>query len=796
MLKTQERAKKKLDKILAEGGKYKQNLFKIVKPIDKKVINKINKKTVWVKKINGKDVIGRKSAEHTERIGGWEYGYNEEHDIVVISKTGQIGDIYEIQGLRIAIPPTPDKIHSRSKTKTEQYWEKIDVPEFINKIKTIYQFNNENSEAVKLKWSPYIYEEFNRRDNGFWFSNNGEPTYITGSHYMYLQWTKTDAEIVEYRKSNQLFYYFWEACKADNRCYGMCYLKNRRSGFSFMASAETVNLATITSDSRYGMLSKTGEDAKKMFVDKVVPIANNYPFFFKPLQSGMDKPKTELSFRKPPKKLTDKTIKSLSVDDGLGKGLETTIDHKTTGDYSYDGEKLKLLVHDESGKWAKPANIQKNWRVTKTCLRLGRRIVGKCMMGSTAGALDSGGEEFKDIYWKSDLRTVKRNANGQTSTGLYSLFVPMEWNFEGYIDKYGYPVFEDPKEPLRDIWGETIAKGVLTHWKGEVDGLQDSPDSLNAYYRQFPKTENHAFRDESEGSMFNLVRINDQLDYNDEMIRDNVVTRGNFGWQDGIMDSEVIWHPNPNGKFFLTKVLPSHLQNNIVVKNGIKCPGNDHLGSFGCDPYDISGTAYGVGSNGALHGLSKSHLEDFPTNHFFLEYISRPATAELFYEDVLMAIVFYGMPILVENNKIGLLKYIARRGYRGFSINRPDRKFSKLSPSERELGGLPMTGEQVIHDHANAINSYIEKYVGKVDDGMGQMYFNRTLMDWSKFTFKERTIHDASVSSGLAIMANQRLLYRPKVKRDRETVMELNIGQRDNYGRLIYNKYGNTPRTT
>jgi len=89
---------------------------------------------------------------------------------------------------------------------------------------------------------------------------------------------------------------YWEACVADKRCFGMCYLKNRRSGFSFMSSAEAVNTASITRDARVGILSKTGADAKKMFTDKVVPISNNYPFFFKPIQDGMDKPKTELAY--------------------------------------------------------------------------------------------------------------------------------------------------------------------------------------------------------------------------------------------------------------------------------------------------------------------------------------------------------------------------------------------------------------------------------------------------------------------------------------------------------------------
>ena len=228
---------------------------------------------------------------------------------------------------------------------------------------------------------------------------------------MYLQWTKIDVGSAQFRESNRLFYIFWEACKLDHRSYGMCYLKNRRSGFSFMASSELVHQATISADSRYGILSKTGGDAKKMFTDKVVPISVNYPFFFKPIQDGMDRPKTELAYRVPAEKLTRRKIEQNERAEEL-VGLDTTIDWKNTGDNSYDGEKLKLLAHDESGKWERPDNILNNWRVTKTTLRLGSRIVGKCMMGSTSNALDKGGANFKKLYDASDVK--KRNRNGQT----------------------------------------------------------------------------------------------------------------------------------------------------------------------------------------------------------------------------------------------------------------------------------------------------------------------------------------------------------------------------------------------
>jgi hypothetical protein len=171
---------------------------------------------------------------------------------------------------------------------------------------------------------------------------------------------------------------YWEACKADNRSFGMVYLKIRRSGFSFMGSAECINTASLAKDARIGILSKTGADAKKMFTDKVVPISNSLPFFFKPIQDGMDKPKSELAYRVPASKITKKNMHETFQDDM--EGLDTTIDWKNTDDNSYDGEKLLLLVHDESGKWVKPNNILNNWRVTKTCLRLGSKVIGKCMM--------------------------------------------------------------------------------------------------------------------------------------------------------------------------------------------------------------------------------------------------------------------------------------------------------------------------------------------------------------------------------------------------------------------------------
>jgi len=719
--------------------------------------------------------IKPKVLKRNNKYKKWEYGYNIEHDVVVISKTGEVGEVYEIQGLKIALP----KEKNIQKFKSDRF-EYIPLPKELKRIKTIFDWE-EYPLDFKETWYDYIDQEFSRREEGFWFYNNNKPTYITGTQYMYLQWSKIDVGKPDFRESNRLFFIFWEACKADTRCYGMCYLKNRRSGFSFMASGETVNLATLNSDSRYGILSKSGPDAKTMFTDKVVPISVNYPFFFKPIQDGMDRPKTELAYRVPATKLTRRKLISNESSTEL-QGLDTTIDWKNTGDNSYDGEKLKLLVHDESGKWERPNNILNNWRVTKTCLRLGSRIIGKCMMGSTCNALDKGGDNFKKLYYDSDV--TKRNANGQTRSGLYSLFIPMEWNYEGYINSYGIPVFDTPTDLVKGPHGLPITQGVINYWQNEVDGLKDDQDALNEFYRQFPRTEEHAFRDEAKSSLFNLTKIYEQIDWNADLKHSSVVTQGNFQWMGGVKDTSVIFVPQNNGRFFVSWIPPQRLQNNVIQKLGKKYPGNDNLGAFGCDSYDISGTVDKRGSKGALHGLTKFSMEDVPPNHFFLEYIARPQTAEIFFEDVLMACIFYGMPILAENNKPRLLYHFKRRGYRGYAMNRPDKIYNKLSVTEREIGGIPNSSEDIKQAHAAAIESYIETYVGlRGDNTYGDVYFQRTLNDWARFDINNRTTHDASISSGLAIMACNKNKYRPIPQIIRQNY-DLGIKKFDNSGLL------------
>jgi len=153
-------------------------------------------------------VLKRKNTGKT-----WLYGYNEKYDLVIISKTGELGEIISINGLIIGLPKKPPAhpnskldVYKRSVKKEEQYWEREELPKELTRISSIFQWN-EMPDNFKSNWVDYIENEFDKRELGHWFYNNGTPIYMTGSHYMYLQWTSIDIGYPDFREANRIFLY-------------------------------------------------------------------------------------------------------------------------------------------------------------------------------------------------------------------------------------------------------------------------------------------------------------------------------------------------------------------------------------------------------------------------------------------------------------------------------------------------------------------------------------------------------------------------------------------------------------
>jgi len=684
---------------------------------------------------------------------------SEEHDekVIKICPKGTEGEIIEIGGIFICLPKKPEKkqILGYSQSKPLQVWTRISMPKELSRIRSMDEWA-ETPKEFREKFRPYIEEEFRRRSEGIWFYNNGTPTYITGRHYMMLQWTKLDIGYPYFLNFQREIFLHMAACEADPRCIGQLYTKCRRSGYTNICSAVLVDEATQVKDKLMGIQSKTGKDAQEnIFMKKVVYMFRNYPFFFKPIQDGTTNPRMELAFREPSKRITKKNKTSQ-----IGEALNTVINWKNTTNNAYDGEKLHILYLDEAGKWEKPTDIRDAWRIQRTCLIVGKKIVGKALVGSTVNPMSKGGKEYKTLW--SDSDPLSRNANGRTRTGLYRLFIPASESLEGFFDLYGNPVTETPLTPVEGIDNEPILIGAKQYLKNERDALKDNASEMNEVIRQFPLSEDEAFRDSIEGSIFNIGKIYEQIDVNEDLFPNPVVT-GDFVWKDGKQDTEVLFSPNPRGRFKISWMPPADLRNRKGHNNGKRVAPNADMGCGGVDSYDLDATVDGRGSKGALHLYNKFHIEH-PSNMFVLEYASRPPLAKIFYEDVLMAAVFYGYPILIENNKYGIARYFESREYDGYLMDRPQHLTSTSAKVKVKTKGIPSNSQDVIQAHAHAIESYIHNHVGLNQDTgeAGNMYFNKTLEDWIGYQIDNRTKFDLTISSGLALLAAQKRVKKKK----------------------------------
>lgn len=643
-----------------------------------------------------------------------------------------------IQGISINIPKKPQRklIPGNKKAKKNQKWERNPIPDNWDELSSVKQ-------------AKFIETEFDRRVNGYWFMNNGEATYITGAHYYYLNWCSIDIGYPDYWDRDRRFFLVWESSRKDPNSFGLIMPKHRRQGASWKAAAIILHNITLSYNSSGGILSKTGSDAKKLF-DKVVFIFRKLPEFFQPIIEGTDSPKTVLSFKKPGEKITKNNTKVKK-----SEALDSHIDWRNTKNNSYDGEKLKTFISDEGGKWLE-ADVSKNWQIVKPSLSQGRKIIGKAFLPSTVNEMEEGGKAFKNIWDDSDQEDRVLGTN-RTRSGLYRYFTPAYDGFEGFIDEYGMSVIETPNKKVKDKYGDLIETGSKEYLNKIRNGFKNDTNKLAEHKRQFPWTPEEAFRVNTDTCLFDSERIYQQMDYL-EGAGDVMTTRGDFRWRNGIKDTEVVWTPAKKGKWSVVALPPKELRNGKIKKYSGWAPVNELQYVAGCDPFDHDTTTDGKRSNAAAYVFKKFDAHKQDDSHMFVaQYIHRPPKAEMFFEDMLMMCVFYSCPILVENNKIGLIQYMKRRGYEGFLMARPESTHTTYSRKQKEVG-IPATGSAVSNAIVDSIQAYVYDYVGVNEETgeIGRVFFYELLKDWLEFDVNNRTKFDASMASGFTLLASQK----------------------------------------
>ena len=718
------------------------------------------------------DVISKRN-----KAKSWKYGYNKEFDMVVISKDGTIGEVLEINELLIALPSKPKKIRFDEFGNNEQKWSRYTVPNELRFFDKYYK--DEPNQTSKLnevftKHRKFIDADIDRKFNGDWFMNDGEAVYITGYYYFFLQHYKlTDMRrYPDFRMPQRDYFIFIQACFADERCLGSLLLKSRRSSFSTSSGSIVVCDGITTRDGFYPIVSKKDADAKTLFTNHIVKPLIELPKHLQPQRTGEVIPKAELLLSAPKKKLTTNN-KSDSGDDGLNTLIlfyATTID-------AYDGTQVTVSINDEIGKLKGNLDINEYWeQAHKMCHIVGSEVVGKALCGSTANPPNKGGKNYERFYDNSKIST--RNSTGFTGTGLYAIFIPADYTTMGFFDRWGYPIYDTPPEPIQNELGKMVSIGVKEFLDNQEISCGEDIQKLNSQKRNNPRVDTDAFLDEEASNMYATTGMVNTINYLKGNKDNPDVKSSYFRFDFFYKDREnniVEMNRNSQGRFVAVSSLPVPVEfrNKHKIKMGKLAPSNAHLGAFGCDPYQADRTKYNNGSKQGLVGVTTDHheLSEIQQHQTFLFYDHRPQTQAEAEEDAIMACLYFSMPILPEINKKSMVKKFYERDLRHFVLKNPLKTKKELTPDEDKYGGVYSSNSG---DSVPGQESSLETYIN--------LHFNEHIEN--AFTLKSPFLHlnekaasytrekrgslDAVVAWQLATLAVNR-----KIKKVEPTIVEL-----------------------
>jgi hypothetical protein len=364
---------------------------------------------------------------------------------------------YKVGDIEFEIPKCPDPTKARNYGLPieEQYWRREGFPED-------WEFMSAGD-----RWD-FIAEDYRRKEEGFFFWNEGELTYITGDHYFHLEWWNGGIDDNDgyfgFRIADMEDFYFWEYCKQDPNCYGYMAVEGRRGGKTERGLSKGYNLTTLGANRRMFIQSFTESDAKeRLFIDTVVRSWRHIPSVLKPKDEGIKEPKKRLRF------ISRAGLRK----DSASKSLDSSIQFVAAKDSSLQGKKVYFVFPDEPASWDK-IDLIKWWGITKKAMELGGKVRGKAILPATLENMNPiGGAAFWKLWLQSNFN--KRDENGRTESGLYRLFRPADENFELFINKYGKC---DKEKARRFILNERATK---------------TDESLINLIRQHPLSEEEAF---------------------------------------------------------------------------------------------------------------------------------------------------------------------------------------------------------------------------------------------------------------------------------------------------------------
>lgn len=663
-----------------------------------------------------------------------------------------MSEYIEIYGSNIKLPEQPpiEKIDGFDLPKSEQKWRRKELPSFFNKV----EYDKEQNLILTKDQEEYAIREVQRCKRGYWFFNNGVPTYITGKNYFYLQWWKLEDDIyADYRDTDRRYFLFLDYWEKRESCIGVVRAKKRREGATSQATANLIYECIFFKDSKCGLVSKTKEDSKTAFTDMVSFGYRQLPVFLKPAQTNREDSVTELVFAHKSQTTKDSTAAAIKDDEGH----RSRVNFRAPVLNAYDSGRMSRILLDETGKYPVDVPASKLLSIVSKTLLKGVKRVGFAEVPSTVNSLTKGsGGEFKKIWDLANQFKYKPTPNR-----LVRYFAPAYDGFEGFIDAYGMSVIDEPTEEqfeyLKNKWvkrdeetgeiiselsEEDIKKGAkyYVQVKRRI-GLED--DDLEEEIRMNPCDEEEIFQSAVSDCHFNSINIKKQRKAIEET--PPVLRKVTFYRR---LDQTVGWRDDENGYWNILHFPPTEKENKSEIKDRLRVPTNVSDYVMGVDGYANSQGVNGgrkYGSNAAGFIFDRNRMM------YIAMYFGRPRVKEQMHEQILLACEFYGCRVWYEKTADDYLSYFRERGKIGYLGKYPK---SCIDPEKREKAdrfyGFPIN-PFAMTKQLDSLIAYVDNDKITGETYCSRIYFDKLLEQMLVFEAEKRTEYDAVVAAMIAL---------------------------------------------
>jgi hypothetical protein len=541
----------------------------------------------------------------------------------------------------------------------------------------LISLNEEDSDYIDKTYK----QERDRRLNGVWFFNNGEPTWITGGHYYFLMWARMQRHdgqglFADYRRFQADYFRILHHCRVTPHILGCFVSKPKKTGITNANwSGHYLNRATLFANKNLGYMNINSQQAAKTFNDYFM---YSYNGLVSPL-----KPEVKLL------SLVDGTVVFGHSYNGSKKVRKPNTENEddinssvmcvATKPKAFDVAVMDEICFDEPTKYKE--SFAEIWRTNKEAIKIQSKINGKAtLFNYTEGEDTQSFREARDVFLDSKLKTVTVKSNGQTQSGLICWHIPAYASWEGAFDRHG----------------ECDEKRAHDEIEIERDKVKSNKRQLQTITRQYANTEREAWGSAGAGSTFDNVRLGDllaTLELDQKSSIENNYKEGKLAWTNKAWEIG-LFNKRPKGQFCPVEFIPLtkdemargehgkvRIYNEIpaVHQNAILKLGRDEWGNIlrperylytlGGDPTQEAAASEIIeGSKNCFYTMSRldermdSLLGRVSSKLLMIEYFARPEVFDEAYEDLVKQIIYTGSLSIVEANVPAMATRLMQEG--------------------------------------------------------------------------------------------------------------------------------------